>query len=71
MLGILHIHTCAGDSTIFRVGTVVNAKWVARTVHKSGLSPSTPQLVQKNGSSSPTKVSTRAGNCTCEERFIE
>ena len=71
MLGILHIHTCAGDSSIFRVGTVVNAKWVTATVHKSRLIPSTPQLVQKNGSSSPAKVSAMPGNCTCGDKFNE
>ena len=61
------MHTLTGHSSIFRVGTVMNAKWVTGTVHKSCLIPSTPQLVQKNGSSSLAEVGTRPGNCTCEE----
>jgi len=65
------MHTLTGDSSIFIVGTVVDAKWVTGTVHESRLIPSTPQLVQKNGSSSPTKVSTRPGNCTCGDKFTE
>ena len=63
------MHTLTGDSSIFRVGTVMNAKWVAATVHKSGLIPSTGHLVQKNGSCSPTKVSSRPSNCICGDNF--
>ena len=53
--------TC--DSSIFMVTTIMNTKWVAGTVHKSGLIPSTGNLVQKNGSCSLAKVGTRPGNC--------
>ena len=63
------MHTLTDDSSIFRVCTVMNTKWVTATVHKSGLSPSTGHIVQKNGSSSPTKESTRPGNCTCREQI--
>ena len=35
----------AGDSSIFKVGTVMITKWVTATVDKSSLSPSTGHLV--------------------------
>ena len=60
-----------GDPSIFRVRAIMNAKWVTATVHKSGLSPSTGYLVQKNGSSSLAKVGTGPGNCTCGDKFSE
>ena len=65
------IHTLTSDSSIFWVGTVMNTKWVTATVHKSGLSPSTGYLVQKNGSCTSAKVGTGPGNCTCEDKFRE
>ena len=64
-----YTHTLTGDSSIFNVGTVMNAKWVAGTVDNSGLIPSTGHLVQKNGSCSPTKVSSRPSNCICGDHF--
>ena len=64
-----YTHTLTGDSSIFNVGTVMNAKWVARTVHQSGLIPSAGHLVQKNGSSSLAKVGTGRGNRTCGDKF--
>ena len=60
-----------GDSSIFRVDTVMNTKAATATVHKSSLSPSTGHIVQKNGSSSLAKERTRPGNCTCGNKFIE
>ena len=63
--------TLTGDSSIFRVGTVMNAKWVTRTVHQSGLSPTALHIVKKNGSSSLTKVGKGPSNCTCAEKYIE
>ena len=69
MIYYVHIHTLlTGDSSIFKVRTVMNTKWVTRTVHKSGLSPSTAHLVQEDGSSSPAKVGTGPGNCTCGDK---
>ena len=62
-------HTLTGDSSIFKMRTVMNAKWITGTVHKSGLSPSTANLVQKNGSSSTAKVGKWSGNCTCGDKF--
>ena len=62
-------HTLTGDSSIFKMRTVMNTNWVTGTVHKSGLSPRTANLVQKNGSCSLTEVSTGPGNCTCGDKF--
>ena len=62
--------TLTGDSSIFKMRTVMNTKWVARTIHQSGLSPSTAHLIQKNGSSSTAKVGKWSGNCTCGEKNL-
>ena len=63
------MHTLTGDPSIFKVETVMKAKWVAMTVDKSGLIPSTGYLVQKNGSCSLAKVGMGPGNCTCGDKF--
>ena len=60
--------TLTGDSSIFRVDTVMNAKWITRTVHKSGFSASTLHIVKKNGSSSLTKEGKGPSNCACAEK---
>ena len=62
-------HTLTGDSSIFKVRTVVNTKCVTGTVHKSELSPSTAHLIQKNSSSSLAKEGTGPGNSTCGDKF--
>ena len=62
-------HTLTGNSSILKVRTVMDAKWVTGTVHKSELSPSAGYLVQKNGSSSLTKEGTGPGNCTCGDKI--
>ena len=62
---IIWFNTLTDDSSVFRVVTVMNTKWITATVHKFGLLPSTDHIVQKNGSSSLAKVGTRPGNCTC------
>ena len=49
----------------------MNTKWVAGTVHKSGLSPSAFNLVQKNDSRSLAKEGRGPGNCTCGDQFTE
>ena len=66
-----HTHTLTCDSSIIRVVTVMNAKWVTVTVHQSGLSPTAVHIIQKNGSSSLAKVGPRLGNCTYEDKFTE
>ena len=43
---------------------------ITGTVLYSAFSASALHIVQKNGSSSLTKVSTRPGNCTCEEERV-
>ena len=59
------------DSSIIRVVTVMNTKWVTATVHKSGLRPSTLHIVQKKGSSSLAKVGTRLGDGTLGDKYAE
>ena len=52
---------CAGDTSIFRVDTVVNGS--VGTVYQSALCVSTSEVVQEDGDSSLTIESTAIGCC--------
>jgi len=56
------ITSCAGDSSIFRMDTVVNSS--VGTVYQPALSISASQVIQENGNSSLAKISIGTGNCT-------
>ena len=58
-------HTLTGDSCIFKVGAIMNTKWIRGAVHKSCFSPSASHLVQEDGSSSLAKEGPGTSNCTC------
>jgi len=64
------ILTQTGDSSIFRVGTVVNANPITGAVHKSGFSTNTLHVVQKDVTSSLAKEGTTVSSCTCDEITI-
>ena len=61
--------TLTFNTSIFKVGTVMNASSIAGTVLKPGLCSNTPHIVIHNGSSSLTKISKGAGNCTCRNKL--
>ena len=62
--------TQTGDSSIFKVGTVVNANPITGAVHESGFSTNTLHVVQEDVTSSLAKEGICAGSCTCDEITI-
>ena len=56
---VAFILTCksATDTSIFRVGTVMYAEWISRTVNQSCFISATPHIVQNNCTSSLSKES--------------
>ena len=49
--------TCAGHSSIFTMGTVVTSKLIARTVDQLMLKTSALDIIQEDGTTTLTKVS--------------
>jgi len=62
--------TQTGDSSIFRVGTVVNANPITGAAHESGFCANTLYVVQEDVTSSLAKEGICAGSCTCDETII-
>ena len=61
--------TLTSDTSIFKVCTVMNSKWVARAVYKSGFPTTAIYIVQKDGTSSLTKLCKWNSSCSCGPKF--
>ena len=60
--------TSTSDACIFKVCTIMNSNSIARAVYKSGLGTPAGNIVQKDGSSSLTKLCKWNSRCSCKRK---